>query len=231
MRQIAVLGLGKYGRTVAKELTDKGAQVIAIDENKEKVESIKESVSYAVALNTTDENALKSIKIQDVDIAIVCIGEDVEATLLTTLLLKKMGVKKIWARAINPLQQEMLRLLEIDSIINLEEEMGKITAASLVSVSVSKHIPLASGHSISEIKVPEGFIGKTIRQVDPRKLYNVNIVAVKKQVPDIDEHGRRVLNEKIEDVPSPDMVLEDGDVLLVVGSDQNIEKFSKKEKV
>ena len=225
MRHIAVLGLGKYGYTVAKELTDRGAQVTAIDEDKERVDQIKDSVAYAVVLNSTDEGALKSVGIQDVDIAIVCIGEDVEANLLTTLLLKKLGVKKVWARAINPLQEEMLKLLDIDSIINLEEEMGRISARSLVSSNVLKHIPLVAGHSISEIKIPKLFIGKSIREIDPRNKYKINVVALKKMIPEIDDMGNRVFKELIDDVPKPDERLAEGDILLIVGSDNNIDKF------
>lgn len=229
MREIAVIGLGNFGSTVAKELTNKGAQVVAIDVNKERVESIKESVSYSVTLDSLEEEALKSVGIQDVDVAIVCIGENVYANLLTTLLLKKIGVKKIWSRAINPLQQEMLKLLDIDNVLNLEEEMGKITAGSLVSANIMKHIPLTSGHSIVEIKVPKFFVGKTLREIDPRKNYNINIVAIKKSVPKIDEIGRRFVEDVIEDVPSPDEVLIEGIILLIVGSNENIEKFSIKD--
>lgn len=227
MRQIAVIGLGNFGSTVAKELTEQGAQVIAIDEKKERVEDIKEFVSYSVALDTTDKEALKSINIQDIDVAIVCIGENVEANLLTTLLLKKMGVKKIWARAINPLQYEILKTLEVDEIISLEEEMGKTVAKSLISANVTKHIFIAPGHSIMEIKVPERFIGKTIRQIDPRKKFNINIIGVKINVPEIDEFGQRTFKEELEDVPSPDKPLEEDNILLVMGRDENIEKFSE----
>ncbi|MFC1596094.1 potassium channel family protein [Candidatus Margulisiibacteriota bacterium] len=227
MRQIAVLGLGKFGRTISKELTDKGAQVIALDNRKEKIEEIKESVTYAVGINTTDENALRAAGIHNVDIAIVCIGEDIEASLLTTLLLKKMGVKKIWARATSPLQQEIIKIMEVDNVINLEEEMGKIVASSLISENIAKHIPIAEGHSIAEIKLPQKFVGKTIRKIDPRKNYNVNIVAIRKYTPEINEQGERVFKEELIDVPSPDLELSEEDTLLVVGSNVDIEKFSR----
>jgi trk system potassium uptake protein TrkA len=227
MRSVAVIGLGNFGSTVARELTDHGVQVIALDEQKERVEAIKESVAFAVALNTTDASALKSVAIQDVDIAIVCIGEDVEANLLTTLLLKKMGVKKIWARAINPLQSEILSSLDVDDIINLEEQMGKAIARSLASANVSKHVPLSPGHSVAEVKVPDSFIGKTLREIDPRKKHSVNVVAVKTLVPAIDDSGERTFEEQVDDVPPPDMKLSEDQVLLVAGSDKNIERFAK----
>jgi trk system potassium uptake protein TrkA len=228
MRYVAVIGLGKFGSTVATELTEKGAKVIAIDKDRDRVEALKDQVSYAVALDSIDFAALKSVGIGDVDIAVVCIGEDVEANLLTTLLLKKMGVKKIWARAISPLQHEILKTLEVDEIISLEEEMGKIIARSLVSTSITKHIPLSLGHSIAEVVAPKAFIGKTIREINPREKFNINVVAIKKKVPQISDQGERTFEEAIETVPSPDTPIEEGDIFLVVGTDDNLRKFSER---
>ena len=139
-----------------------------------------------------------------------------------------MGVRKIWARAISPLQREILKALEVDEVIGLEEEMGRIVASSLVSASITRHIPLSRGHCIAEIKIPEVFIGKNIRQINPREEFNINIVAIKKKVPKINEQGERVFEDYIEDVPSPSRPLEAGDVLLVVGTNENIKKFSER---
>ncbi len=227
MRSIAVLGLGNYGSSVARELTELGVEVIAVDERKERVEAIKDSVAFAVVLNATDEAALKAVAIQDVDVAVVSIGEDVEASLLTTLLLKKIGVKKIWARAINSLQYEILKRLDVDEIVSLEEEMGKTVARSLASASESKRIPLSDGHSLAEVRIPKPFVGKTLRQINPRGEYNVNIVAIKTLEPAIDDMGERRFAERFNDVPSPDEKLSQDDVLLVAGTDKNIEKFAK----
>lgn len=227
MRTVAVIGLGKFGSTVARELTDRGAKVIAIDEHKERVEAIKESVAYAVALNSTDRAALESIAIRDVDVAVVCIGEDVEANLLTTILLKKMGVKKIWARAINELQLEILKTIDVDDIINLEEQMGKAVAQTVASSNLGRYIPLAEGHSLAEIQIPDAYVGKTLRQINAREKLKVNIVALKHLVPAIDDQGERTLTETIDNVPSPDEALSEDTVLLVTGADRDIEKFSK----
>ncbi|MDD5348320.1 MAG: TrkA family potassium uptake protein [Candidatus Omnitrophica bacterium] len=225
MRSIAVIGLGNFGSTVAKELTQRGAHVIAVDKNKDRVEELKDSVSYAVVLNSVDESALKSAGIQDVDVALVCIGEDIEGNLLTTLLLKKIGVNKVWARATSPIQGEILKTMEVDEIIGLEEEMGKIVARSLISSAVTKHIPLSPGHSIAEINIPECFIGKTIREIDPRKKFSVNVVAVKKRKPEINKQGERVFLEVTESCPSPDLPLGAEDAFLIVGKDEDIERF------
>jgi trk system potassium uptake protein TrkA len=178
-------------------------------------------------LNSTDREALKAVSIQEVDIAVVCIGEDIEANLLTTLLLKKLGVKKIWARAISPLQQEILTTMGVEEVMSLEEDMGRSVARSLVSASVTKHIPISPGHSIAEVQLPPSYIGKTLRQIDPRAKYNVNVVAVKTSVPAINDLGERIFKERIDEVPSPDLKLTEDDILLVAGSDKNIEKFAR----
>ena len=227
MRNIAVIGLGNFGGTVARELTERGAQVLAVDSRTEKVEEIKESVAYAVTLRSTDGEALKAVAIHEVDIAVVCIGDDIEANLLTTLLLKKLGVKKIWARAISPLQQEILKTMGVDEVMNLEEEMGRTVARSLASASVTKHIPLSPGHSVAEVQLPPSYIGKSLRQIDPRGKFRVNVVAVKANVPAVNDLGERIFDVKIDEVPSPDLKLTEDHILLVAGSDKNIEKFAR----
>lgn len=225
MRYVAVVGLGNFGSTVARELTDKGAKVIAIDKDRARVEAIKESVSFAVTLDSINQAALRSIGIMDVDIAVVCIGEDIEGNLLSTLLLKKLGVKKVWARAISPLQQEILKSLDVDEIINLEEDMGRIVARSLVSPGIRKHIPLSEDHSIAEIDLPEEYAGRTLREIDPRGKYKIDVAGIKRKSPQVDDRGERFFKETFEIPPSPDSPLELGDIILVVGQDQNIRKF------
>jgi len=226
MRNIAVIGLGGFGSSVARELTEKGVEVLAIDRDRELVEAIKDSVAHAVTLNSTDENALQAVGIKNVDVAVVCIGEDIEANLLTTILLKKMGVHRIWTRALSPLQQEILKMLEVDNVINLEKEMGSFVATSLAASNITRYIPLAKGHSIVEVQVPSEFVGKTLRELDPRNKFSVNVVAIKKMIPAINEQGERILEESIEDVPKPDDILLETDRLLIVGSNKNVEYFA-----
>lgn len=227
MRQILVIGLGKFGSTVARELAEKGAQVIAVDKSKECVEEIKEHVSYAVSLDATDEQALRSLGVENVDVGVVCMGEDVEAALLTTLLLRKIGISRVWARAISPLQQEILRIMEVDHIVNLEEEMGSIVARSLLTTSITKRIPLTPVHSLAEIEVPAAFLNKTIRELEVRRKHGVTVVAIRRKAPRITDRGERTFEDVIEDISSPDTVLQEGDVLIVVGKDEHIEKLSE----
>jgi len=225
MRQIAVIGLGKFGSAVARQLAQLGVQVLAIDERKELVEEIKDSVSYAATLNATDEDALKAVGIQSVDVAVVCIGEDVEANLLTTILLKRIGVRRIWSRATGRLQQEILKSLGIDNVISIEDEMGSIVGRSLVSPNVTKFIPMSEGSSLAEVQLPAAFVGRTLRKIDARSGYHINIVAVKRKVPKITKYGERTFEMQTESVPAPDAELNDGDVLVVIGRDDDIERF------
>ena len=228
MRQIAVIGLGNFGNAVALELVDQGVQVIGIDSNEGRVEALKDSITYAVTLNAMDESALRSASVHEVDTAVICIGDNVEANLLVTLLLKKIGVRRIWSRAISPLQQEILTALNVDSIINLEQEMGRLVARSLVIQNVIKHIHLSEGCSVAEVKVPEALVGKTLRQSGLRKDYNLNVVAIKRQKPQLTREGERTFEEVTENVPAPDTALNEQDVLVVVGKDNDIVKLTKK---
>lgn len=227
MRTIAVIGLGHYGRTVARVLTERGVQVIAIDQDRDRIEEIKESVAYAVSLDSRNRSALQAAAVHHVDVAVVCFGDNVEASLLTTLQLKKLGIGKIWARAINPLQHEILAALGVEEILDLEEQMGQATARRLSSSNISKLVPLSPGHSIAEVKVPQSFLERTLREVDPREKYNVNIVGIKTLVPIVNESGDRSFGESFDEIPSPDLQLTEDMILLVVGSDKSIERFSR----
>ncbi|MEA2069644.1 MAG: TrkA family potassium uptake protein [Verrucomicrobiota bacterium] len=226
MRNIAIIGLGGFGSALARELTEKGVEVLAIDQKREPVEAIKDTVTHAVTLNSTDEEALCAVDIQNVDVAVVCIGKDIEANLLTTILLKKLGIHRIWTRALGPLQQEIIKTLEVENIINLEEEMGSIVASSLASANIVRHIPLSKGHSIIEVKLAKDFVGKTLRTLDLRNKYSVNVIAIKRKVPAITDQGERILEDLIDDIPNPDDILNETDSLLVVGSTKNVEHFS-----
>ena len=227
MRQVAVFGLGSFGFTVAKTLTDQGVEVLAIDTDKEKVENIKDYVAVAVALDATDEKALRAIGLEHADAAIVCIGENVEANLLITTLLKKMGIKTIYARSVNHLQEEILRTLDITKILNLEKEMGESVGKSLTSPNIQVCMKLSSGHTMAEIKIPKDFCGRSLKDLNLRKRYDINVVAIKKLIPAIDDHGQRVLKEEINDLPQAEDVLDETDCLIVVGKQESITLLSQ----
>jgi trk system potassium uptake protein TrkA len=227
MRQIAVIGLGMFGSTVAKTLTNQGVEVLAIDLEQERVEDIKDYVAVAVTLDAMNEKSLRSVGIDRVDVAIVCIGENVEANLLITTLLKKMGIRNIYARSMTPLQEEILKSLEITKIIKLEEEMGEMVGKSLTNPNIQMSMKLSSGHTMAELCVPREFVGRTLRDLALRKRYDVNVVAIKKQQPAIDERGERIFRETVNDLPQGEDVLEENDCLIVVGRQESIDLLSQ----
>jgi len=227
MRQFAVFGLGVFGVSVARNLMKEGMEVIAIDDNENNIELIKNDVTEAAILDSTKEEALRAIDIGRVDCAIVCIGENMESSILTALLLKKFEVPKIVARANSAHHRQILSLIGVDEIISPEEEMGLRLARRLSSTHILHHLDISEDHTIAEIIVGESFIGKTIRDLNLRSRYGVNIVGIKKKVPQVTEQGENVFVEKYIDFPSPDDVIEEGDVLVMVGSERAISEVER----
>ena len=227
MPRIAVFGLGQFGTAIAEALTDKGVDVMAFDHNAERVEEIKDRVSVAVVLDSTDERALRAVGLDQVRVAIVTMGTSIEANILTSALLKQLGVPRVYARANTELQEQILRAIRVDKIINVEREMGEALAATLSVGEVHRFFNLATGHSLVEIDVPAHLIGKTIEQAQLRQRHSVNIVAIKKQIPDVDDRGRRVFREEIQLVPKPSDTLKEGDVLILAGENDDIQALVK----
>jgi len=232
MAQFAVIGLGAFGRKIAITLAEKSANVIAIDKNRDSVENIKDSVSAAIVMDSTDEAAMRAADIQDVDAAIVALGDDQEEAILITAILKKMGVSKIVARAINNLYAHVLRSVGADMVIVIEEQMGEDLAKRLLSPEIYQQVVLTTGHSLVEIEARPEFVGKSLRQLAMRKTYGLNIIAIHKKIPQVNEDGKITHRIEVNDIPGPDDRIEKGDTLVVVGADDNIEKMSlgKKEK-
>lgn len=232
MPQFAVIGLGAFGKKVAFTLSEKGANVIAIDKNRESIEEIKERVSAALVLDSTDEEAMKAAGIKDVDAAVVALGDNQEEAILITAILKKMGVSKIVARAINQLYAHVLKSVGADNVIVIEEQMGEDVAKRLLSPEIYQHVVLTTGHSLVEMEARPEFIGKSLRQLDFRRTFGVNVIAIQKKIPTVNDEGKVAYTIEVNDVPGPDDRIEKGDVLVVVGADDNIENMSiaKKEK-
>ncbi len=226
MPQYAVIGLGAFGKKVALTLVDKGADVIVIDKDKESVEEIKDLVSAALILDSTDEQAMQATELGNVDAAVVALGDKQEEAILTTAILKKMGISHVVARAINGQYADILRTVGAHKVIIIEESMGETVAKRLLSPEVYQHVVLTTGHSLVEIAVREEFIGKTLKQLDFRRRYGVNVIAIQKRIPEVNEEGKVTYAVTVNDVPGPDDKIEKDDVLVVVGADDNIEKMS-----
>lgn len=221
MRQFAVIGLGRFGWSVAKTLSEKGHQVLAIDKNEELVQGASDFVTDAVQVDSTEEKALKAVGIMNVDVAVIGIGTNLEASVLTALILKELGIQHIVARAVSAEHGKVLERVGATKVVFLERDMGVKVANSLVSPSVLEHIELSPDFSIMETVPPKEFIGKSIRDLDVRARYDLNIIGVRNAEPA--KEGACKLNV----APKADYVLKQGDVFVIIGSNENLDKFRK----
>jgi trk system potassium uptake protein TrkA len=221
MRQFAVIGLGRFGWSVAKTLSEKGHQVLAIDHNEELVQSVSEFVTEAVQVDSTDEKALKAVGIMNVDVAVIGIGTNLEASVLTALILKELGIQHIIARAVTAEHGKVLERVGATKVVFLERDMGIKIANSLVSPSVLEHIELSPEFSIMETVPPKEFIGRSIRDLDVRAKYDLNIIGVRSAGSTKEKPG------DFNVAPKADYVLKQGDVLVIIGSNNNLDRFRK----
>lgn len=221
MRQFAVVGLGRFGSSVAKTLAQKRCPVLAIDKNDDKIQDISDSVAQAVCLDATDVKALKAVGIEQIDVAIVSVGSNIEASILIALLLKDIGVKEVIAKAVTPQQGKVLEKIGVDRIIFPERDMGERLANALTSPKVADYLQLSETCSIIEITPPKDFVGKTLKSLNIRAKHQLNIVAIKRK----DENGKETVNV----VPVAEEKIKEKDMLLVAGANEAIEKLKKKE--
>ncbi len=222
MKKFAVLGLGQFAMTIAGKLAKNGAEVIVVDRDEDMVDQMKDVVSLALKMDSTDHEALMAQGIHKADAAIVGMGDNFEMSVLTTFALKHLGVKYIIAKVSNEIHGRILSQIGADEVIWPEEESAIRLANRLLKPTIIDSLELAEGHSIAQVTVPQRLTGKTLREIDPRNKYKVNIVAVKRAVPGKKEQY------KINDVPSADNVLQEGDVLFVAGADKDIADFSRR---
>ena len=225
MAKFAVIGLGKFGMNVATTLFDKGAEVIVIDNNRELIDEISGRVSVAINMNSTDEKSLKANRIQDVDAVILAIGNNIEVSVLTSVILKKLGVSNIYAKVDSKVHARILELLGIHNIIFPEEQIGNQLAISLISSSLLEYIDLSSGHSVVELAVPDIWVGKTLQQLALPTEKGVNIVAIKYTSQNVTEEGENIIEKRINDMPGANDVVNEDDVLVLIGPKAKIDEL------
>ena len=229
MKSIAVIGLGQFGSQVAISMTQKGFDVLAIDSDEEIVTELKDLVTTAVILDSTEEKAMRAVNIDSVDVAVVAIGSNVQASLLTAALLQRLEIDRIYVRAISRLQEGILESMGIKNILNIEAEMGAQLSRLLSSGNVGRHIQVSERHSLMEIPVPENFVGRSLKSLNLRSSFQVNVVGIKHKVPVVDDNGDIDFVFRMNDVPDPDQPLEAEDLLLIMGSDERLKQhFSQR---
>ncbi len=217
MAKFAVIGLGKFGFNVATTLYDNGAEVIAIDNRQEIIDEISGRVSDPIFMNSTDEKALKSNGIQDMDAVILAIGNNIEVSVLTTVILKKIGVTNIYAKVDSKVHGRILELLGVQNVIFPEEQIGNQLANSLLSSNVMEYIDLSSGHSVVELMVPDDWVGKTLQQLALPSKRGINIIAIKYTEQMVTEDGENKIVHKINDMPGANDIIKDDDILVMIG--------------
>ncbi|KPK70460.1 hypothetical protein AMJ71_05010 [candidate division TA06 bacterium SM1_40] len=225
MRQFAVIGLGRFGMSIAETLASRGAQVIAIDRDEEKIADMADVVTQAVQLDATEERALRSVGIQDVDVAVVSVGEDIQASILITLQLKELGVKHVIAKALNAMHGKILRKVGADRVVFPERDMGIRVAQRLVTPRILDYIELSPTHSLLELVAPHAYEGRRLREIDLRPKYNVSVVAIKRKVPRITSKGDTEFAEEVVVAPSSEEQLVKGDLLVLLGKSEDLERL------
>jgi trk system potassium uptake protein len=217
----AVIGLGEFGSSAAVGLFRKGAEVIAVDTDMDRVNSVKDEVSLAVRLDATHENALKSHGLGEVDVLIAAIGNNFEAQVLVVVHAKQCGIKKIVARATTPDHIRVLQAVGAHEVFNPEETAARWMVQRLLIQNISNYFELADGFSVVEVNAPPSIVGKTIEELDLRRRFRINLVAVKRTT--TNSTGRAV--EQFNPVPAPTEVVRQGDVLALVGSVLDLANF------
>lgn len=210
----AVIGLSSFGINVARVLYDKGAEVLAVDAEKERIDLAKAFVSHAVHMDATDKENLLALGIQDMDVVVVSMGPEMESSILSVLHLHEMGVERIIAKALTEDHGKILEAVGATEVIFPEKDMAIKTALRLSNPNVIEYLPLISGIEIQEIAPPEKFIGKSLRDLDLRSKLGIQVIAVKEIIP-----------EKTTFIPDADFVIKDSDILVIIGDEKSLSKL------
>ena len=209
MKSFVVIGMGRFGTSLAMTLSELGHEVLAIDENPELIQNIADQVTHAVTGDATEQGVLKSLGVRNFDVAVVAIGGSLEASILTTVLLKEVGVKYVLAKAQSEIHARVLSHVGADRVIQPEWEMGERVANQLSQTNILDYIELSEDYSIAEVSPVPSWIGKSLEEIDVRKKYGINIMAIK------NENGVNI-------APAADDIICDNDVLIVMGENEDL---------
>lgn len=210
--QYAVIGLGRFGSSLAKELVDLGYEVLGIDKNEEIVDDLSEVLTHTVVADSIDEEVLRSLGIRNFDCAVVAIGDDIQASILTTILLKDLGVKKVVAKALSVLHGKVLQKIGVDRVIFPERDMGVRVAHQLVSPNLLDYIELSKEYTIAELSATRKISGLSLKDLDTRARFGCSIVAINKR-------------DGVIIAPTAEDTVDEKDVMVVIGTNEQIDTF------
>lgn len=222
--KFAVIGIGQFGQAIAKVLSSRGAEVLAIDSDLEIINAISDEVASAVALDATDKKALLSQNIEEFDAVVVAIGSDFEKRLLCSSLLLDLKVKRVITRANGENQRIILEKMGVREILSPEEEVGIIVAERLLNPSIVSYLQLPDDHRIVEVISPKNCLNRTFGDIDLRDRYKLSLVTIKKEIKFIRD-GREIIEHHISGVPDSKQMLEPTDRLVIFGRNRDIERF------
>ena len=210
-KQFLVAGLGLFGTSVALTLQQMGYEVYTLDSEESLVQDLSTQLNYVVCGDASDKKTLQSLPLEDIDVAVVAIG-NVERNMMCTMLLKDLGIKQVVAKAINNLHGAMLNKIGADKVVYAERDMGERVAHNLISAGVMDYIELSSEISVMSLAIPAEFVGKNLIEADLRRRYDVNVVAIKRD-------GRTIVNPKAQEVFQPE------DEIIVLGTHEGVKRM------
>ena len=213
-KQFIVIGLGRFGSSVARTLASKGCNVLAIDTDEEKVQALSNDVTHAIQADATDEETMRALGVRNFDGAIISIGNDIQASILATLVVKELGLKHVVAKAVSDLHGKLLAKIGADQIVYPEREMGIRVANGLISSNVLDYIELSPDYTIAEIIASHKFVGHTLNDMQFRDRFGVSIIAIKNE-------------NNINIAPKGSDSIKDGDVLVILGDNEHLERLRK----
>jgi len=213
MKRVVVIGLGIFGSQLARQLYEKGIEVVAVDKNRDIIQKIKDHSTKAVLADAADKEVLESIGIAVEDTVVISFGEDLSASTLLTLYLKEMKVREIIVKVPNEDYKRILLKVGASEAIIPEREMANKVARSIISPNVLEYLPISEDYTICELAPPTAFIGKSLAELDLRKKYQLQVIAI-----------RDVLSENMQLVPRASSVIKDSDVLVIIGREDDIQK-------
>ena len=217
MKQFAIIGLGNFGYYLATHLYEKGHDVLAIDKDPNLVQKIKDHVTQAVVADATDSKTMDSLSIHEMDAAVVCIGTDLSASIHTTLILKDVGARRVYAKAITEPHGRILRKVGAQEILFPEKDLAISLAERLHNPSLLDYLPFFEGYSIIELKPKESFLGKELKELDLINKYGVQVIAIKKAA-----SGRLSM------IPTGKHVLKGDEVMILLGPNDGLDLLRQK---
>lgn len=226
--KIIVVGLGNFGASIATKLTLRGNEVIGIDLDRNRVEHFKEKISHTINMDATDESTVKGLPLKDTDMVIVAIGEDQGANVMVSALFKNLKVKRLISRSINSLHEKVLIAIGVDDIARPEQETAERWAKKLCLRGVVDSFELTKDFSIVEADVPEKYVDQQIGQINLREKHKLLILTVLKKVEEESEIGKSNSKTEAQGVPSTSYVLREEDIMVLYGSNEDIQHFLKK---